>query len=106
MELSVIVPYVNEWPQVIFTLQAIAEDLLGRVDFEVAAIDNFCPEVEAMAKYDLCGKRPQFGHTISKSQHHTKRQWAPNIQRATVMIQGRRRRVNLCAKCLRTLHKA
>ena len=52
MELSVIIPYVNEYPQLIFTLQAVAQDLLGRVDFEVAAIDNFCPEVEEMAKKD------------------------------------------------------
>jgi len=52
MELSVIVPFVNEYPQVIFTLQAIAEDLLGRVDFEVIAVDNYAPEVEEMAKKD------------------------------------------------------
>jgi hypothetical protein len=38
MELSIIVPYVNEYPQLIFTLRAIAEDLLGRVDFEVAVM--------------------------------------------------------------------
>ena len=42
----------NEFPQVIFTLQSIAQDLLGRVDFEVIAIDNFCKEVEVMAKKD------------------------------------------------------
>ena len=52
MELSVIVPFVNEYPQIIFTLQSIAQDLQGRVSFEVAAIDNFCPEVEEMAKKD------------------------------------------------------
>jgi len=58
-----------------------------------------------MAKCDLCGKRPQFGHNVSRSGRRTKRKWKPNIQRVTVMIGNRRQRMNLCAKCLRTLHK-
>ena len=52
MKLSIIVPFVNEYPQIIFTLQAIAQVLLGRVDFEVIAIDNYAPEVGEMAKKD------------------------------------------------------
>jgi len=52
MKLSIIVPFCNEYPQIIFTLQAIAQVLLGRVDFEIIAIDNFCKEVEEMAKKD------------------------------------------------------
>lgn len=52
VDLSVIIPFVNEWPQIIFTLQSVAQDLLGRVNFEVIAIDNFCAEVEEMAKKD------------------------------------------------------
>jgi large subunit ribosomal protein L28 len=58
-----------------------------------------------MAKCDLCGKLPQFGHNIPKSQHRTKRQWKPNIQRVTVMMEGQPRRMNLCVRCLRTMHK-
>ena len=68
MRLSIIVPYVNEYPQVIFTLQAIAQDLLGRVDFEVAAIDNFCPQVEAMAKKDPLYARDKGGDVVKGSQ--------------------------------------
>lgn len=46
MELSVIVPFVNEYPQVLFTLQSIAQDLVGRgIEFEVLAVDNWCKEV-------------------------------------------------------------
>jgi len=52
MDLSIIVPFCNEYPQVIFTLQAIAQDLLGRVNFEVVAIDNYAPEVAEMEKKD------------------------------------------------------
>lgn len=46
-ELSVIVPFVNEYPQVIFTLQSIAQELRDRVDFEVIAVDNGCAQVDA-----------------------------------------------------------
>jgi glycosyltransferase involved in cell wall biosynthesis len=46
MELSVVIPYVNEWPQIAFTIRAVAEDLIGRVDFEIIAVDNICPLAE------------------------------------------------------------
>lgn len=45
MKLSVIIPYVNEYPQVMFTIQSIAQELINRVDFEILAIDNWCKEV-------------------------------------------------------------
>lgn len=48
-QLSVIVPYVNEWPQIAFTLRSIAEELDG-VDFEVIAVDNLVPLVELQQK--------------------------------------------------------
>lgn len=44
-ELSVIIPFCNEYPQVMFTIQNIAQELRGRVDFEIIAIDNYCQEV-------------------------------------------------------------
>lgn len=40
-ELSVIIPFVNEWPQVVWTVRSIADELIGRVDFEIIAIDNY-----------------------------------------------------------------
>ena len=49
-ELSVIVPFVNEYPQVIFTLQSIAQDLRDRVDFEIIAVDNSCKEIETQGR--------------------------------------------------------
>lgn len=58
-----------------------------------------------MAKCDLCGKGPRFGYNVPKSKHRTKRQWKPNIQRVTVLVNGVPRRLNVCAKCLRTLYK-
>jgi glycosyltransferase involved in cell wall biosynthesis len=49
-ELSVIIPFCNEYPQVLFTIQNIAQELRDRVDFEIIAINNFCDEVAAQGK--------------------------------------------------------
>lgn len=38
--LSVIVPYINEYPQVAFTIASIVEELKDRADFEILAVDN------------------------------------------------------------------
>jgi len=41
-DLSIIMPYVNEWPQVAFTIRSVAEELLGsKIDFEIIAVDNY-----------------------------------------------------------------
>jgi len=58
------------------------------------------------ARCDICGKGPQFGHNVSHSKRHTKRRWKPNIQRVTVVVDGVPKRLNVCVKCLQTLHKA
>ncbi|MCD6520374.1 MAG: 50S ribosomal protein L28 [Anaerolineae bacterium] len=58
-----------------------------------------------MAKCDICGKGPQFGHHVSHSKHRTKRRWAPNIQRVTIIVNGQRKKVNMCTRCLRTRNK-
>jgi large subunit ribosomal protein L28 len=58
-----------------------------------------------MAKCEMCGKGPQFGHNVSHSKRATKRQFDPNIQRVRVTIDGKTRRVRICTRCLRTLNK-
>lgn len=40
-DLSIIIPFVNEYPQIVFTIKAIAEELIDRVDFEILAVDNY-----------------------------------------------------------------
>jgi len=45
-ELSVIIPFVREWPTIVFTVRNIAEELRDRVDFEIITVDNFCKQVE------------------------------------------------------------
>lgn len=59
-----------------------------------------------MAKCKMCGKTPSFGHNVSHSNVKTKRQWKPNIQKVTVYTEGKRQRIKVCTRCLRTLNKA
>lgn len=58
-----------------------------------------------MAKCDICGKGPQFGHNVSHSKRRTNRQWKPNLQKLTMMIAGKRKRLTICTRCVRTLNK-
>ncbi|HUS94359.1 MAG TPA: 50S ribosomal protein L28 [Patescibacteria group bacterium] len=58
-----------------------------------------------MAKCDICGKQPQFGHNVSFSMKHSKRQFKPNIQKATLYEDGRKVRKNMCTRCLKTYSK-
>ena len=58
-----------------------------------------------MAKCDMCGKGPQFGHNVSHSKRATKRQFKPNIQRVRVKVGGQMRQMRVCTRCLRTLNR-
>ncbi|HHE73022.1 MAG TPA: 50S ribosomal protein L28 [Chloroflexi bacterium] len=58
-----------------------------------------------MAKCEICGKSPMFGHNRSHSMRATKRMFRPNIQRKRVLINGQYRRINICTRCLRTLSR-
>jgi len=46
-KLSVIIPFCNEYPQVIFTMQSLFNELYdnGYFDWEIIVINNFCPEI-------------------------------------------------------------
>jgi len=59
-----------------------------------------------MASCEVCGKSPQFGHNVSHSKVATNRQWSPNIQKATVIVDGRPRKISICTRCLRTMNRA
>ncbi len=59
-----------------------------------------------MAKCQVCGRGPQFGHNVSHSMVHTKRRWNVNVQRATVVLKGKPTRVAICTQCLKTMSKA
>jgi large subunit ribosomal protein L28 len=58
-----------------------------------------------MAKCEMCGKSPQFGHNVSHSHRKTKRQFKPNIQRTKLLVDGKLVSKYLCVRCIRTLSK-
>jgi len=44
-DLSIIIPFAGEYPQALFTIQSIASTLLGKLNFEIIAVNNMCPEL-------------------------------------------------------------
>ncbi len=58
-----------------------------------------------MAMWEMCGKKPTYGHNVSHAKNHTPRRWMPNIQTTRIMVGGEPVRVKLCTRCIRTLSK-
>ena len=50
----------------------------------------------------ICNKSSPAGNQVSHSHRKTRRSWAPNLQRARVMIDGSPRTINVCTRCLRS----
>lgn len=59
-----------------------------------------------MAKCDSCGKTTTFGHNRSFSLRATQRTFKPNLQKITVVEDGRKVQKTLCTKCIRTMVKS
>ena len=66
-----------------------------------------------MAKCDICGKGRLFGRYIRhKASGQWKyrapkkpRSWKANVQRRRMVIDGTRKRVNICTRCIRNTAK-
>jgi large subunit ribosomal protein L28 len=58
-----------------------------------------------MQTCDLTGKGKQYGSNISFSQRHTKKVWKPNLQTKTVVVNGRKVRLQLSTQAIRTMKK-
>jgi large subunit ribosomal protein L28 len=58
-----------------------------------------------MAKCAHCGKTTVFGHSRSFSMRATNRPFYPNLQKVTIIENGRKVQKLLCTKCIRTLAK-
>jgi len=59
-----------------------------------------------MAKCANCGKSTTFGHNRSFSQRATNRSWKPNLQKVTLLKQGRLVKQVMCTKCIKALGKS
>ena len=56
-----------------------------------------------MAKIcEICGKKPIVGNNVSHSHHKTRRRWLPNLQRVRAMMNGTKKRIKVCTKCLKS----
>jgi len=58
-----------------------------------------------MYKCDVTGKGKQYGHNVSCSQRKTNKVWKPNLQKKTLIIDGKKVRMKLSTSALRTLKK-
>ena len=62
------------------------------------------------ARCDLCGKGTAFGRNIrhkssgrwERKAHRTNRKFKPNLQRQSVWRDGKKVRMRLCTRCLRS----
>ena len=57
------------------------------------------------AQCELTGKGKQFGNNVSFSQRHTKKVWEPNLQKKTILINGKKVRLQISTQAIRTLKK-
>ena len=56
-----------------------------------------------MGKFcEVCAKGSMSGHNVSHSNRKTNRNWAPNVQRVRVVVDGQAKRLNVCTRCLRS----
>ena len=58
-----------------------------------------------MAVCQICNKSGQSGNKVSHSKRHTRTSWSPNIQKASVEIDGELKKIDVCTRCLRTQYK-
>jgi large subunit ribosomal protein L28 len=54
---------------------------------------------------EITGKGKQFGSNVSFSQRHTKKVWKPNLQTKTVVIDGKKVKMQISTQAIRTLKK-
>ncbi len=51
---------------------------------------------------EICGKHAVAGRSISHSHRTVTRKFKPNIQHVYVVVDGRRRKMNVCTTCLKS----
>jgi len=59
-----------------------------------------------MKRCEISGKGMQFGHSVSHAHNCNNRIWKPNLQPATITINGKPLKVKVCAKVLKSVKGA
>ena len=59
-----------------------------------------------MAKCEICNKSVNYGNKLSITRSHiskrTSRTWKPNLRTVKAMVDKKKKRIKVCAKCLRS----
>ncbi len=50
----------------------------------------------------VCGKGRISGNAVSHANNHNKRTWAPNLRKVKTTVNGTPKKVQVCARCLRS----
>ena len=50
----------------------------------------------------FCGKKAQYGATVSHAHNVTKKKRYPNLHRIWAKIKGKKKRILVCTKCLKS----
>ena len=58
-----------------------------------------------MAVCEISGKGKMYGHNVSFSQRKTRKVLKPNIQKKTIIVDGKKVKINVATSTLRTLKK-
>ncbi|MEA3348903.1 MAG: 50S ribosomal protein L28 [Pseudomonadota bacterium] len=51
---------------------------------------------------DICGKKPLVGNNVSHANNKTKKVSRPNLQEVKTVVNGQRRKVKVCTRCIRS----
>ena len=58
-----------------------------------------------MAVCEISGKGKMYGHNVSFSQRKTRKVFKPNVQKRTLVVDGKKVKINVATSTLRTLKK-
>lgn len=58
-----------------------------------------------MAICEISGKGKMYGHNVSFSQRKTRKVFKPNVQKKTLIVDGKKVKMNIATSTLRTLKK-
>ncbi len=53
-------------------------------------------------KCEICGKGPVKGNNVSDSKRRTNRDWKPNLQKVKAIVDGSKKRIKVCTKCIKS----
>ena len=53
-------------------------------------------------KCDICGKGTVAGNNVSHAHNKTRRVWKPNLVKIQAVLDGKKKTVKICTRCLRS----